>query len=69
MGPRARSRTRSTGWSASESFAGKPVALINTSPRAFHAQAALREILATMAARIIPEAFASVSLTGKDGHG
>jgi chromate reductase, NAD(P)H dehydrogenase (quinone) len=50
---------------ASETFAGKPTALINTSPRAFHAQASLREILATMAARLIPEAFASVSLTGK----
>jgi chromate reductase len=50
---------------ASETFAGKPIALINTSPRAFHAQASLREILTTMAARLIPEAFASVSLTGK----
>jgi chromate reductase, NAD(P)H dehydrogenase (quinone) len=50
---------------ASETFAGKPTALINTSPRAFHAQASLREILSTMAARLIPEAFASVSLTGK----
>ena len=50
---------------ASETFAGKPTALINTSPRAFHAQTSLREVLATMAARLIPEAFASVSLTGK----
>jgi chromate reductase, NAD(P)H dehydrogenase (quinone) len=50
---------------ASETFAGKPTALINTSPRAFHAQASLREILATMAARLIPEAFASIFLTGK----
>ena len=50
---------------ASETFAGKPVALINTSPRAFHAQASLREILSTMAARLTPEAFASISLTGK----
>jgi chromate reductase, NAD(P)H dehydrogenase (quinone) len=50
---------------ASETFAGKPTALVNTSPRAFHAQASLREILSTMAARLIPEAFASVSLTGK----
>jgi chromate reductase len=50
---------------ASETFAGKPTALINTSPRAFHAQASLREILSTMAARLTPEAFASVSLTGK----
>ena len=49
---------------ASETFAGKPTALLNTSPRAFHAQASLREILSTMAARLIPEAFASISLTG-----
>ena len=49
---------------ASETFAGKPTALINTSPRAFHAQSSLREILSTMAARLIPEAFASLSLTG-----
>jgi chromate reductase, NAD(P)H dehydrogenase (quinone) len=50
---------------ASETFAGKPVALVNTSPRAFHAQASLREILSTMAARLTPEAFVSISLTGK----
>ena len=50
---------------ASETFAGKPTALINTSPRAFHAQASLREILSTMAACLIPEAFVSISLTGK----
>jgi chromate reductase, NAD(P)H dehydrogenase (quinone) len=50
---------------ASETFAGKPTALINTSPRAFHAQASLREVLSTMAARLTPEAFASLSLTGK----
>ncbi len=50
---------------ASETFAGKPTALINTSPRAFHAQASLREILSTMAARLVPEAFASISLIGK----
>ncbi len=50
---------------ASETFAGKPVVLINASPRAFHAQANLREILMTMAARFVPEAFATVSLTGQ----
>jgi NAD(P)H-dependent FMN reductase len=49
-----------------ETFSGKPVALINASPRAFHAQTSLREILATMAARIVPEAFASLTLTGRD---
>jgi NAD(P)H-dependent FMN reductase len=50
---------------ASETFVGKPVALLNAAPRAFHAQASLREILATMAARLIPEAFATLPLTGK----
>jgi len=50
---------------ASETFAGKPVVLINASPRAFHAQASLRETLATMAARLVPEAFAALSLAGK----
>jgi chromate reductase, NAD(P)H dehydrogenase (quinone) len=50
---------------ASETFAGKPTVLINTSPRAFHAQASLREILSTMAARLAPEAFTSLALTGK----
>jgi NAD(P)H-dependent FMN reductase len=50
---------------ASDAFPGKPVALINTAPRAFHAQAALRETLTTMAARLIPEAFATLSLTSK----
>ncbi|HTR13828.1 MAG TPA: NADPH-dependent FMN reductase [Roseiarcus sp.] len=50
---------------ASETFAGKPVALINAAPRAFHAQAALREVLSTMAARLIPEASANLPLTGK----
>ena len=50
---------------ASDTFPGKPVALINAAPRAFHAQASLREVLSTMAARVIPEAFVSLSLTGR----
>jgi NAD(P)H-dependent FMN reductase len=50
---------------ASDGFAGKPVAMINCAPRAFHAQASLREILATMAARLAPEAFAVLPLAGK----
>jgi chromate reductase, NAD(P)H dehydrogenase (quinone) len=50
---------------ASEIFAGKRVALINASPRAFHAQADLREILATMAARFVPEACATLPLAGR----
>jgi chromate reductase, NAD(P)H dehydrogenase (quinone) len=50
---------------ASDSFPGKPVAMINTAPRSFHAQSALRETLATMSARLIPEAFVALPLTGK----
>ena len=34
-------------------FPGKPVALINTSLRAYHAQEQLREILTTMSARLM----------------
>ncbi len=50
---------------ASETFAGKRIVLINAAPRAFHAQADLREILSTMAARFVTEAFATLMLTGK----
>jgi chromate reductase, NAD(P)H dehydrogenase (quinone) len=49
---------------ASDAIPGKPIALVNVAPRAFHAQAALRETLATMAARLVPEAFVTLSLTG-----
>jgi chromate reductase len=41
-------------------FPGKPVMLINAAPRAFHAQASLREILATMSARLVVEAVVTV---------
>jgi len=51
---------------ASHEFPAKPVALINTAPRARHAQSALREILATMSARLVPEAFVVLPLTGQD---
>lgn len=47
-----------------ESFVYKPVALLNTSPRAHIAQAALREILTTMSARIIEPACITVPLLG-----
>ena len=47
-----------------ESFVDKPVALFNTSPRAEHAQAALREILTTMSARVVEEACITVPLLG-----
>jgi NAD(P)H-dependent FMN reductase len=36
-----------------EGFAGKPVTILNATPRARHAEAALRETLSTMAAQII----------------
>ena len=48
-----------------EGFVGKPVAVINTSPRAQHAYASLNEILHTMSARIVPEASVAISLLGK----
>jgi NAD(P)H-dependent FMN reductase len=47
-----------------ESFVNKPVALFNASPRATHAQAALRETLQTMSARIVEEACIAVPLLG-----
>ncbi|WP_294768065.1 NADPH-dependent FMN reductase [uncultured Rhodoferax sp.] len=47
-----------------EPFAGKPVAVINASPRAHHADAALREVLLTMAARIVEPASITLPLVG-----
>ena len=44
---------------------GKPFALINTSPRATHAQASLREILITMAVNVVAEASITLSLGSK----
>jgi chromate reductase len=41
-------------------FGGKPVALVNTAARAFHAQAQLRETLVTMSARLAAEAFVTL---------
>lgn len=46
-------------------FPGKPVMLINTSPRASHAQAALREVLTTMSARLVREADVAVELRNR----
>ena len=46
-------------------FVEKPVALINTSPRALHAQASLTETLSTMSARVASEASIEVPLLGK----
>jgi len=47
---------------SSEEFPGKLVALFNASPRASHAQAALRLVLETMSACIVEEASISVNL-------
>ena len=49
------------GWLVgSTEFPGKPIMLINAAPRAFHAQSQLREILSTMSARLVAEAFVTV---------
>jgi chromate reductase len=45
-------------------FPDKPVALINTSPRATHALAALTLTLETMSARLVPDAFLTLPLLG-----
>ena len=47
-----------------ERFPGKPVALLNTSPRARHAWEAAAETLRTMSARVIEEASITLPLLG-----
>jgi chromate reductase len=47
-----------------ESFVGKPVGLLSTSPRAVHARAALRETLVTMSARLVDEACVELPILG-----
>ena len=47
-----------------ESFVNKPVGLLNASPRASIAQAALRETLRTMSARVVPAACVTVGILG-----
>jgi len=47
-----------------EEFINKPVALFNTSPRAHHAQDALREVITTMSGQIVETASISVPLLG-----
>jgi NAD(P)H-dependent FMN reductase len=47
-----------------EPFVDMPVAVLNASPRARHADAALRETLQTMSARIIEPASVSIALLG-----
>ena len=45
-----------------EAFVNKPVALLNASPRAVHAQASLKEIVAMMSALIVDEASITVPI-------
>jgi chromate reductase len=45
-------------------FVHKPVMLINTSPRAYHALESLREIVKTMSGNIIDKAYVAVPLLG-----
>jgi len=47
-----------------ESFVNKPVGLLNASPRASIAQAALREILTTMSACVVSAACVNVGILG-----
>jgi chromate reductase len=47
-----------------ETFVNKPVALLNASPRAVHAQASLKETITTMSARIVDEASIAVPVLG-----
>src|SRR5512136_978771 len=47
---------------ASGELYGKPVALINASPRSTYAQASLKDTLTVMTASLIPEASITVSL-------
>jgi NAD(P)H-dependent FMN reductase len=47
-----------------EPFVGKPVAVLNASPRAHHADDALRETLKTMSALVVEAASVSIPLLG-----
>ncbi len=47
-----------------EEFVGMPIMLINTSPRATHAQEALREVVVTMSGIIVERACFSIPLLG-----
>jgi len=48
-----------------DEFIRKPVALLNASPRATHAQASLAETIRTMSGRIVAEASIAVPLLGR----
>jgi NAD(P)H-dependent FMN reductase len=43
-----------------------PVAILNASPRASHAQAALREVITTMSGKIVEDASVSIGLLGSN---
>ena len=47
-----------------EAFVNKPVALLNASPRAIHAQASLKETISVMSALIVEEASVTVPILG-----
>lgn len=47
-----------------EGFVGKPVAVVNTSPRAHHAYEALLETLRTMSATLIADSCSAIQLLG-----
>jgi NAD(P)H-dependent FMN reductase len=49
-----------------EEFVYKPVALLNASPRATHAQASLAETITTMSGHLVDEASIDVPLLGKN---
>ena len=49
-----------------ESFVDKPVGLLNASPRATIAQAALRETLVTMSARVVANACVTIPILGSE---
>jgi len=49
-----------------DEFPDKPVMLANTSPRACHAQQALREVISTMSGNLIESASISVQLLGTE---
>ena len=47
-----------------EAFVHKPVALLNASPRAVHAQASLKEIVTMMSARVVEKASITLPILG-----
>ncbi|HUX89783.1 MAG TPA: NADPH-dependent FMN reductase [Gallionellaceae bacterium] len=49
-----------------EAFVHKPVALLNASPRAVHAQAALKETITVMSAFLVEDASITVPILGSD---